>query len=757
MHLRCITSFLNGKDYNNAGLVLINIYKTATNPTQVNHLLSWGYFSFWTELKIPIQMDIILRSHIRTEQIRLHKIIGKDSSRQKIFLEEYLNESGITTSERILIHLQCLGFEAHENISKFWFHIDAILNDISGLDKLYKDVIDKEILSGILWYPINELIDWSDIKKWLETVTVLEEKFNFNFFENEISQTVITLVSSKIIKREDEKKETHRNWKIVLSNLIFLAEYFNKRNEEILEAVVIKEIISIECNINKDYAKSEKITIEKANLYEKKEAKYLLYENFGKLQYRNDDINSSNKYLGKALELNCVNQLNYIDTLIYAGTSISESNTSKAVDYFKEAYELAQLNEDTFELDFIQIQGELAIAYWLNNDFENSFKYFELFINRLFKSKNEHFNEFWIRLFSWSSHAIGYISSAVGKEDVPKFVHDGSDYRKPYQGILTYNTKDLSDLYDIKKEPLTMALMASFADGVDDINKAYTWSLKAFDLARKVESNDVLLMVSTLCSQYSLVNFKVEETLEANLMFSAINTHIQGEGKEKFDQIKNIDIEELIKEKPSEKWDIAENLTITFAVIPLFIKLLNTFLNEDIDKTEKRISFIEGIEGYQNVASDSNLWIEVLNVTQEILQNKLSKRDLIAQANDYGNRDLKNLQIISQLGVIYLTKNNIVQQIINIFPYLIKIYKTHTSIRKNILFPFVLERSINAVKNEYVGSKQELSEIIKSIKEIDHKDRNSIQMVLQIVVNELDITLPKDRKNWVFEFTDIVD
>ena len=413
---------------------------------------------------------------------------------------------------------------------------------------------------------------------------------------------------------------------------------------------------------------------------------------------------------------------------------------------------IAEDKEEIGELDYLKVLGELAIANWLNGNNKKSYNLFSKFIIRLIKHDINENRKYWIQLFSWSSHALGYIGSDVGKDRLPETVADGSAYTKPYQGFLSFNTKDLSDLYDPSKEALVYALMAAFADGVGKLKKSYYWSFKAFDAARKSGKQQIFLMVSSVSSQYALINFKIEETLESYLLFSAVTSHSNAKTEERLKYLENIDLKSLIESKPSKLWDIAESTTITFAVIPLFIKLLLSFLSDKENKIKMANDFQNGLKTNLKIASNPSLWKTVLQLTDDIIMDKLTEQELKTLANGYADNDEdSNFQNICLLGIIYISETMIFSTLMNVIPYLTKVLKSTHSLLRNILFPFVKDRCIASLKQGYVGTSSELWVLIEDISNAKFKGEKSIKILLQKVYVEIDIELPTDRKEWLKE------
>lgn len=756
---RIISSFIKGKDFNNAGIILVMIYQSANSIESVKQLKDWGYLSYWSAIDIPEEMSVILRSQIRNEQIRLYKLINKDSLFLLEKLRNYANENNLKISEKVLVSFFIINNIDPNDVTNYWTYLSIILNNFSSIDEPFKEIMTAELLSGLLWIPLHNLTNLEDIKQWLKFIEKLENDFQIDFFDNEISPSAITVLCGKIVNSENSKPIEERNIELIITNLDYLIEYFTNRNDEILFSTVIREKISIEFQILKKYSEAEKLSIDLTEKFESKIAKYLIYDKLGRLLYNHKKIPESTNWLLKAVEIDCTEQINFIDTLIYTACSYSISNPEKSVGYLKRARDLFKVIPayEYNELIYIQILGELGISYWLNSEFENSFITFEEVISRLLDIKEKYFNNEWIRIFSWSGHVLGYISAEVSKDRVPTHFNDGGEYIKPYLGIYVFNTKDLSDLYINTKDAIVTAHMAVFSDGVNEIYKAYTWSLKAFDIARSSGDEQTFLMISAICGQYSTVNFKTKEALETSLLFSAVTSHLSGTSVERQNKLKKIKLEDLLSEKPSENWNIAEVTTITITIIPLFITVITNYLKNDENKGECFHALQNLISNYIKEASDKQMWSDLLDITNSIIEGKTSVGELIQKSNQYSDSDNKNFQIISILGYIFHSKNeeNCIIQLINAFPYLTKTYKQANSIIKFILVPFVRLIAKEVLKKSFIGTKVELILIINQIDSINNSDQYPIQKILQPVVNDLEIELIDDRKLWLYNYKEI--
>lgn len=751
---RSISSFLKGKDFDNAGIVLLKVYFSAKTKEDAKYLSDWGYLSYWVENDIPQEMNIILKSYIRCEQIRLFNLLDKETTILFDSLENYSQVQSLSISDAIIIKIFLLSNSTNDDLSQYWFHLEFIISNYKNLDKPFTEIINIDLISGLLWLTVTKLVSQKDISAWLNFIEQLSESANDDFFSSEYAPSALKIISGKIVNSQNSIPIDERNWGIIVDQLDFLISYFNKNKSDVLLATVMSERVALEFQIFKNPINAEESIIRLSKEIDSDVAKYILFDAIGKLFYYEKNLHKSFLWLQKALDFNCLSQSSFIDTLIYAASSISVDNKEMALEFCSKANELAKLNLELPELDYVQILGELAVAYWLNGNNNQSFLTFENIVERLFKIKEENRDTNWIRLFSWTGHSLGYIARSVAKDRVPEKVSDGGDYTIPYQGIFTFNTKDLSDIYFAKKNPIIFANLAIFAEGINNIEKAYSWSLKAFDLARRNGDDEIILMISSVCGQYSLINFKPTEAFETSLLFSAVASHLRGTPLEKQTSLKEMNISNLLSEKPSLEWNGAESTTVTFTIIPLFMMVLTAKLDNTMDYQKKSTEFIEMLQNYISDASDVELWESVLRISNQIINNTISVNELITMANSYDDNENKNLKLLCLLGVIYNSKDNMIMlsQILNIFPFFTKIFTSVKGVMKFAGLPFLKNRLFKILKESFVGTKQELDELYLKIENIDISENNIVQKMLQIVIPEVEIAVEENRKDWLYKY-----
>lgn len=749
---RIILLYVKAKDYNNAGNILLKVLQSANNLSEVESLDNWGLLSYWSDIEIPSDMNIILRAMIRHEQIRLLLLRKKDYSFQLNQLKHYAASNNSFT-EKVFIHIIMLSSAKLFNMEDYWISLSIIIDNWDAIDEQIRQSIDIKMLNDLLWFPIDSISLKSDLNEWLNFADKFKEKFQISIFSNEISESAIHIISNRIIEYEKSKLPNEINWNDAIETLQFLIRYFEKNNQEVLSVIPMAHIIIIKFIFLNQKDQAEENINELIPKLNHDVSKFILVEKIGRLYFDDKNFTKSKVWLEKALDMECSNTTAELKSFISAAASFVEESTLKASEYCNRAVSLVKEETEINELDYYSLLGEQGIAYWLNGDYENSFNVFVDLVNGLLEIKEREFGLKWIRLFLLTGHSLGYISAAVNNENVPTKLLTGDDYGVPFIGVFSFNNSDLSDLYDEKNDSVILAHLAIFAEGVHQIHKAYQWSLKSFDLARKHGNQKMLFLVTGVCTQYSVINYKVNEAFESYLFYAAVTSHLKGTNKEKYENLDKIDIADLLKDKPSKKWDIAEDGAITFAIIPLFIMIISNKINAN-DRIEiNPEDFFNSILDYSESASNKELWKNVYDLTSKIINNQISIKELVEKSNFFGNNDLKNLQIICSLGIIYLTKDTIAQlsQIINIFPYISRSYYVSKSVIRFVLIPFVKNKCINILKDNYVGTIEELDLIIQQINEVDIYQNNSLQQIVRPIVEELEFEVNGEREEWLYE------
>lgn len=753
---RAIIAFTRAGKYNRAGHLLFNFYLSANTKEEIESLDNWGYLSFWYNTPLPIEMDLPLRALIKLQQLRLNRRLGRDTDALLTSVVEYLNSPDLPDMESVIIKMMLLVQHYNDlSLAAFWDYLNFVLQKWTWFCSKAPELVDLPSLSTLLWVPLNRLIEENDIRKWLLLANLMKKNIGEDAFSHAIASNVVSVLCAEITSSRNTELDDEVLLKSQRSRLQLLLDFFNQSGHELLEAIVFREIVNLQFNLSGDVEELKTAISEMLGRIENTVGKFILTAYLGRTLLLKNELKSAREWLVNALNYKCVEEINYTETLINTAAAFADTDLGKSVAYCNEAVQISFLRPIPVLYEYLQTMAEAGVAYWLLGDYNKAFNTYEIIVDRLYNKKREANDLEWIRIFSLSGHNTGFMASMLLTGKPP--MKDGEDYFVPYIGMFFGNQKDFSSHYRSSNDPLIAAQMAFFADGLNMPQKAYKWSLRAFDLAR-VGNDSSLLMICSTCSQYAIVNFKPVEAFESNLLFAAVSSHLDtGTSENKYERLKDLDLGELLKVRPSEKWVTAESTTVLMTILPLFIQVISAELEGSIEKREWKEQFLNTIKNYIPDASDKLLWNLILEITTKILNNKISIKELVHRANTFNDQNRKELQILCILGVTFTTKDDAesIVSLINTIPYLQKAFGPIRSISKYVLVPFVKDRAIHAIMNTFVGTRSELQLLLDEMDQVDVSDEYALQKVLRPAVDLSEVNIPDDRRRWLFDFEEI--
>jgi hypothetical protein len=653
---------------------------------------------------------------------------------------------------RLLILIR---FQDHLAISNYFDYLNFALQNWAHFE--YKDTLksDNELISGLFWFPVIKVISETDIRNWLSLAKSIKTTLGFEPLTGTISETAVAVICSQIASLNLEELD-NGDWNLSKTRkLNLLKDFFYEHQLENLSALVYREILHQQylafTNIDKII---NEVQAQIPN-YCNDVSKFLLTGYIGKQLFKVDKLAEAKDWLNQALAYKCIEQVDYVDLLLTTAVLYSGEDKNSSIQYCQTAVEATKQKTNFVLYESLLSLGELAVAYWLNDDLQNSFKTFEILVDDLYRSKAKHFDANWIKMFLLTGHCTGYISSMIKTGEPP--IKDGEPFFTPYQGMFITDRPDLSKNYEPANDAMVLAQMAFFADALHDPQKAYEWSLRGFDTVRESNNDRSILMISSTCSQYAVINFQPDEAFESYLLFAAVSSHLGGEPATKYNRLRELSLNELLTKKPSKYWDAAEQTTVAVAIIPLFIMVLTSGINNETIFKERKDRYLYMLKNYLPDASDKLLWDLVYELSYKIVEKKISISHLMTRANTFAEQEKRPLQIICILGIAYISKNEeeTFVALINTIPYLQNAYAATDSINRFVIVPFVRTYSHILVDLTFVGSKKEILAIKAEIDQVDTSDPNAIQKVLHPAAKVIDTKLPEDRERWLYNFENI--
>lgn len=746
---RAISSYIKGNDYRSAGELLHAIYQHTIIPEHIKVLENWGFLrpEFLFD-KIP-KMEVKLQIMICKEKLRLYIALKKDLRPIVSNFQAILDDPRTTPTEGAAVRMLFLSqFKNFPDIDQT-SNVVYIVENWDDLETELKETFDIEVFKAMMWSAMQQVLNKGQLENWLAVADKLKKNFDLNVFNYFIAQPALRLLCSELSVQGRDSSHGRKN---TLNSLESISKYFELNNFETMQSIVVSQIVENEVIWYDDIDRAVAIAIKYLTGFKQSEAKFLLFLKIGNLYFNQENFAKAYENYQNAIDLDCRKNLEYPQVLINVGRIFQKrDDPTSALAHFEMAKEIANSNSAINELEYVKIIGELTVAYWLQNEREKCFSSLEEQVERLFASKDDMFGDLWINLLFLTGHFAGYVAGLLNEGYIPKV--QGEDFFSPYSGMFTL-TADFTDRYDEKNEAVIMIQLSFIACRLKLREKAYDWSTKAFDLARKNSSERVFQLISDVSYQFPLINFKTYETLEMVLLFAARTVYRKDETEKEwlFSLPDGQIVSGLLAKKPSELWNQAEESSITIGVLPLFVMLLTEDCKNSLYLNRLKDDFFGMLEDYLEKASDKTLFINVHDISLGIFEKSLNLGDVTLMANEYLAKGRFSLQILCILGASFISEipEQTVIHLVNIAPALVVPQGSTPAVIEYAFAPYVKEKCIAAIKEGYVGSRSEIEEAMLSIESFDDTDKDILRKMLDVTVKLLDIKITDNsRVEWL--------
>ncbi len=745
------TEFCKGHEYTSAGVLLLGVFQATQSAEQARLLSFSSLLVVWAQVDMPASMSLPLRAFTRHEQSRLHRLLGNDITTYQRWLARYAAETEAPLAEQVLAKaLWLVNFDVEEEIpAQFWPTLAFVIRYRHELHDVADESVSIPNLASLFWLPIRSLNTFESLAQWLELAGLLREELGLVVWAEEIAQTAVTLVS-----RQLAAAETTTNTNSLLASFEKMAAYFASQQQPLLQAIVLATSVPLYFQVAGDRPGTTAQLAATAASLTDSQARYLFYAALGQFLFTPDAPADSVEWLTKAVALPGEQQDNFVETLVYAAAANSHRDRAEALRLSTRATELAVGNETLSALERVQVIAEEALAYWLHDDSSQSYSRFENVVNQLHDMQGDAPTPAWMRQYVLLRHALGYIAPATAREKVPEWVADGSEYVVPFQGFFTFNTKDLSDLYQAQPAPyILFYLMAVFAEGVGNDTKASEWARRAFEVARQSDSDQELITIASLCGAHLFSTGHFAEAFEAGLLSAALRAYVAEQGGGMKAAMNSVDVAALYRTKPSSVWERAEEDCVIYVIVPMLVLTLAAQTANPTRGAELVRACEEVLTSYMPQASNQAKWTTVFDLSRQVLLPATAGRRLLQQADAYKLSGQQPLQVLCLLGVIARSTDGEMQltQLLNVMPYLTACYSMTPALIKFVLAPFTRQISQEILKRCYVGSRAELAGLLDELKAAPLTAPNAVQKILRPVVKSAELTMPANATMWLYQ------
>lgn len=750
---QAISAFIQAGEPDKAGSVLINVYRTAENPTQANVLKQWHMLAFFSDVEFPDSMSRSMQAAIISEQVRLMEMLGEDSVALRGRLRTLSQLPGLSDQEAFQIHAQLISVSHQIGVADFIHHFKEVLSIWPRYrgEEMYP--VTPSMLSTSFWIPVERLATEKEIRQWLQLAAIIEKELHIDVFADSFAPMALAYLAQRLVTEGLENADAAFR---VLSPLIL---WFRERGLSALEAIFFKEIVSIRFMMLKDPEGAVELAEERLALWkpEAHQARYVLFDELARTHFTQGLRNAGQAYVAFALAEAAGQGGQLADTHLLAATLYAPDDTALGTELLELACEIAESDPDYPPVIYTQLLSESAIGYWLNGQHEKSIASFETAVDRLLAVPVADRDAYWRKLVYLTAGSINHIGVKMGRPYVSATVAGVRESMRPFVGVISFYNKpiDIEEGFLQNHEAIIYVHLSMYAEGTGNISTAYRLSGKAQDYARQRNNSYALHLAASVFREHALIQFKAAEALESAILHAAAHTHLTGSLTEKQDQLKTSNMRSMLATKPSAAWNEAEQMAVEQAVAPLMLHVFTAMLRGDKDASSKREQLLQTIREYASQSSDRNLWEQTDSIVSGIL-NGIGTTRLKDMARTYRQHDRRPLEILSILAIIQSAADpkEQVREMINIFPFFTNRFQYSRGIIRFIFVPYakaILTVSLKAIS----PSEGAVNMLLDHVRLVNDAAEHPLQSLLQPLAQYFNTQLGSGRDRWLMHYEEI--
>lgn len=345
--MRAFSYMIDGGDYDRAGVFYTSCLSNSKSQDLSKSILS----GIWIDLDLPSGMNVDLKVLIRIQQVILFGLEdGRDKTYPAFDLERLIKNESI---ESKLLHF------AYQVLYIYYGIQGKVEKTLEYLDLMKTIPANKELALGLgesLWMSLYKVSTEEELYAWFETY----EKAGcpaYDFKEEMCSRAVSNIFAE--VKEED-----------IEQRLFTIKQRAEDKPEQLKPFAICAEANLI------FYYGNHNLCTQAEEIYNK--SKYL-NETFGKLLlnyalgvcfYKNNDKVKSSDYFKKVFEVEKIeiNAINVLYAYVYYAAIQIETNPQESVDALEKLLKHPNFEKCFVESERVLLYGELAIAYWENDN-----------------------------------------------------------------------------------------------------------------------------------------------------------------------------------------------------------------------------------------------------------------------------------------------------------------------------------------------------------------------------------------------------
>lgn len=753
--INAIIHFLGAEVFDRAGLILIPALRELNSMEIL--VDDRGLLSLWSSLPLPEQMDLGIRILLRGLQIAARHKYGQSISYLVEDLDILFEQASDKNAIGVLGAMMATNsvFSKNDPIRANRYLRTALqflpYAQIQGSNE--PAFSDEGLLGFMIWTNSQGITSAEHLRDWISTIeqlTLEQRQFAFN---HEVAEQGCLVVSEKLWLKEAEKPQEEQDWSAMLAAYEDLAERANKLDLELLWACAIRSKIIVLGDYLGDV--NAIVAVAQAAIQQASDdprVRFLLQDIVGQKYVLINQKNHAIIWLSKALseETNAYPSRR-LKVLIYMSIATGEQDAQLAVEFARQAVNLAETNSLIDKSELVKALGELAISQWLaGNSLASVFESWEQAGEQLLACRSD--TEDWKKLFVVYGHVSGYFSNLARTGSPPAETLGGEAYAAPQRGILFSQNPGLVDYYDRNRESTVLVNLTFFADSVGNDERAAVWALRGMDDARATNQRAIFARLSLEAVPYLLLDARYAEVLDfamdAGAFFAASTQLLQ------IDQVPqgfDLDVETILGNKPSELWRKAEHNAALVGLLPVVFRI-GTVALRSVELARSQATEVAAIcRQISATAVDEKLWLQAAELLEQIYLPEASYNEILNFSNRFHPQ---NEEVLLAIGYLAATLQNDTPLETDIFlhmaiaPFIYQHREPLSATYRRLILPFFIDYW--KIKFERVSlrlrSTSLVGRILNTAENFPESER--LQFVLVTMAFALNVRLPPDFANF---------
>lgn len=721
--------------------VFYNLLKNLIDNKDV-HKDVWGITSMWYGVVLPRDISLGLRLLLRVTHIEACEKVKKDV---KILVSDLTSLVNHIDPHN---ELDCIAAAAVSmKLAKIDFETACI-----AFTKIIQAKVDfsKYLPSGnyqweaIIWVFVNEIDTPRKLELWVDCFMQMSDEQLYNAERTKIagiSEYGYHFAADKVWLNEEKKPENQRNWPKVIRALKKLEDCALRRKRHILWAYAIRA----QCIILAEYQKQLKKAVALAQtgfeIADEMTAKYLLSEIIAREYAHAKSYPNAQKWFEKMLTFPIEGLKNErIDGLLHACEAVGNIDANEAVRYSELAVILIRDKRERFLSGRkVKVLAEHALALWYAKGPEAAFDVYEEAANVLLSSKNNTIR--WKALFAVFGHVSGYFCSVAAQGEPPTMEH--GEYFAPTRGLFRKYSEEAASTYEESKACLLWSQICLYAEAINRLDSAKKWAVQGY---QKSKECDYLVLLSAVPAL--IVDNRYTEALDAASSFatamvsfsntSDANMHIS-------------EAERLLGKKPSDEWNKAENATVFYGFILIYLKLATIRIINASDNIVGLNELEEYVEQCLENASNPELWRRIIMLLDALKSEESNLDSSIFK--QYPQADLGRTSLHA-LYYIYITTNlapnDMLKALLAILPSIERDVIKASKLSANIVIEYVealVEKTITASRFCLTCP----SIVVQEINDLKGRSLPTVRKMIKVLAQGLGVQISEEGKQWLNE------